>query len=279
MSTSNLALVPNIESLWKPEQILESIEQIRRDAKTFANDAVAWYYGKKNSKARASQVCRALSIIFISIGSLMPVLGSVGVISTKIPGLSEWGYVFLGVGAAFIALDKFFGFSSGWTRYVLTAQIIQKTIYSFDLDWTKLQARLGNRAPGPSEIDEFLQIAKTVYESIMGQVAQETQQWAAEFQQSIADLESMTKARMQANEPGALAVSLTGSESLDSQPEVMIDEVSYGRIEAGNWAISRIAPGQHAVRILGSLNGKRVQASDVVTILPGGKAQVSLALR
>jgi hypothetical protein len=277
-TTLDLARVPEVESRWNPDKILESIEVVRRDAETFANDAVKWYYSKKKSKARASQICRAFSIVFISIGGLTPVLGSVTAVSSKIPGVSEWGYVFLGLGASLIALDKFFGFSSGWTRYVLTAQVIQKIIYSFELDWTKLQARLGSRAPEQSEVEEFLQTAKTLYDSILGQVAQETQQWAAEFQQSISDLESMAKAKMQASEPGALAVSISGSEALDSQPEVIIDEVSYGRIEAGNWAISRIAPGNHAVRIVGSLGGKRVQASDVVTIPPGGKAQVSLAL-
>jgi hypothetical protein len=161
---------------------------------------------------------------------------------------------------------------------VLTAQVIQKTIYSFELDWTKLQARLGSRAPEPSEVDEFLQTAKVLYDSILGQVAQENQQWAAEFHQSISDLESMAKAKMQANELGALAVAISGSEALDSQPEVIIDEVSYGRIESGNWAISRIAPGNHAVRVVGSLHGRQVQASDIVSVPPGGKAQISLAL-
>jgi hypothetical protein len=275
----NLARVPEVESRWDPEKILGSIDVVHRDATGFANEAVQWYYVKKKSKARASQVCRALAIFFISIGGLTPVLGSVAAVSSKIPGISEWGYVFLGIGASLIALDKFFGFSSGWTRYVLTAQLIQRTIYSFDLDWTKLHARLGNQAPQQTEVDEFLQTAKALYESILGQVAQETQQWAADFQQSISDLESMTKAKMQANQPGAIAVSISGSEALDSNPELIIDEVSYGCIESGNWALSRIAPGNHAIRIVGSRNGRKVQASDVVSVPPGGKTQISLILQ
>jgi hypothetical protein len=44
----------------------------------------------------------------ISIGGLTPVLGSVTAVSTKLPGVSEWGYVFLGIGASLSALDKFF---------------------------------------------------------------------------------------------------------------------------------------------------------------------------
>jgi hypothetical protein len=267
-----------VDVRWNPEQAQASLDALRRDAETFANEAVAWYYAKKKSKAVASQACRALSIIFISVGGLMPVLGSVGVLARKLPGLSEWGYVFLGIGAAFIGLDKFFGFSSGWTRYILTAQMIQKTIYSFEIDWAKLQARVETRPLQQSEVEDFLQTVRTFYDSILGQITQETQQWAAEFQQSISDLEVQAKAKMQSSQPGALVVSITGAEHLDSEPEIMIDDVSYGHIEGGNWATSRIPPGQHAIRVIGSINGKRTQASDAVTVAPGGKAQVSLAL-
>lgn len=46
----NLARVPDVESSWKPEQIAESLEVVRRNAKTFANEAVDWYYVKKNQR-------------------------------------------------------------------------------------------------------------------------------------------------------------------------------------------------------------------------------------
>src|SRR5690349_8393122 len=107
----NLARGPDVESSWNPQQICASLEVVRRNAKTFANEAVDWYYAKKKSIARASQICRAFSIVFISIGGLIPIVSSVGVVSRRVPDLSEWGYVFLGIGASAIALDKFFGFS------------------------------------------------------------------------------------------------------------------------------------------------------------------------
>ena len=205
----------------------------------------------------------------------MPVLGSVAIIASNVPGLFEWGYVLLGIGATFIGLDKFFAYSSGWTRYILTAQFIQKTIYSFEIDWTKLQARLENRTPQQSEIEGFLQTAKGLYESILLQITHETQQWASEFQQSISNLEATTKAKVKSSEPGA---TISGAKQLDSQPEVMIDEVSYGHVDGGSWAVSKIAPGQHAVRVVSSLNGRSVQASDVVSVSPGGKALIALSL-
>ena len=152
-----------------------------------------------------------------------------------------------------------------------TAQTIQKTIYLFELDWTKMQARLDKCQPEQNEVDEFIQAAKSFYDSILSQVAQETQQWAAEFQQGIADLESLEKSKMQAMEPGALAVSKSSSESLDPQPQVFIDDISYGYTETGTWAVSRIAPGNHAVRVIGLLKGSRVQASAVVNVPPGAR--------
>ena len=77
------------------------------------------------------------------------------------------------------------------------------------------QARLENRTPQQSKIKEFLLTAKGLYESILLQVTQGTQQWASEFHQSISDLEAMTKAKVKSSDPGALVVSISGAEELD----------------------------------------------------------------
>ncbi|HLJ86268.1 MAG TPA: DUF4231 domain-containing protein [Candidatus Angelobacter sp.] len=277
-TATNLARVPTPETRWDPTKIVASIDIIRTNAEAFANDAIAWYFHKKTAKARMSRICRAASIAFISTGGIIPLLSSVSFINQKVVNLSAWGYVLLGVGASFIALDKFFGFSSGWTRYILAAQAIQKTTYSFEIDWTRLRARVGTREPVQTEVEEFLQIAKTLYEAVSSCIAQETQQWATEFQQSLADLELATQAKIRVNEPGALSVSLTNAGTMDSKPEVFIDDLSFGVTDGKSWAIARLAPGQHVVRVVSSIGGKRVEASEIATVPPGGKTQVSLSL-
>jgi hypothetical protein len=55
-----------------------------------------------------------------------------------------WSSLFLGVAAALIGLDKTFGYSSGWARYVLTATNIRKSLEDFRLDWAELMAKAGN---------------------------------------------------------------------------------------------------------------------------------------
>ncbi len=141
-----------------------------------------------------------------------------------------------------------------------------------------MRARVGTREPVQTEVEEFLQIAKTLYEAVSSCIAQETQQWATEFQQSLADLELATQAKIRVNEPGALSVSLTNAGTMDSKPEVFIDDLSFGVTDGKSWAIARLAPGQHVVRVVSSIGGKRVEASEIATVPPGGKTQVSLSL-
>jgi len=131
----------------------------------------------------------------------MPILGSVGVMSERLHGFFEWSYLLLAVGASFIAVDRFFGFSSARTRYVLAAEVIKRSAYAFELEWIKIRAHLGSRAPRQSDIEEFLGAATTLYGVILGEVTQETRRWAEEYQQSILDLASIAKLRGQRNEP------------------------------------------------------------------------------
>jgi hypothetical protein len=61
------------------------------------------------------------------------------------------GYLFLALAAAFVATDKFFGFSSGWIRYIRTGQVLMKELAEFRMDWAMLMAKRGE-PPAPKPI-------------------------------------------------------------------------------------------------------------------------------
>jgi hypothetical protein len=58
----------------------------------------------------------------------------------------------------------------------------------------------------------------------------------------------------------------------------MTDEVSYGHVDGGSWTVSNIATGQYAVRVVSYSNGRRVPATDVVSVSPGGKTLIASSL-
>src|SRR4051812_41022951 len=65
-----------------------------------AISTLGWYLSEKKSKARWSRMLRVWSVIFITIGTLAPLI-SVGTSNTK---YAFWGYPLLALGAACIGL-------------------------------------------------------------------------------------------------------------------------------------------------------------------------------
>src|SRR5207302_5189632 len=115
-----------------------------------AAKSTQWYWKNKGSKAFWSQVIRFLVWALAAVGGLLPIIG--GISSTSLPNNTTtinlnnglWASLLLGIAAALIGLDKGFGFSSGWARYVLTATNIRKALEEFRLDWTALRAKAGD---------------------------------------------------------------------------------------------------------------------------------------
>ena len=62
----------------------------------------------------------------------------------------------VGSAAALIGLDKTFGFSSGWARYVLTVTSIRKALEEFRMDWISLSAKI-DKTPTPDQIQALIQ--------------------------------------------------------------------------------------------------------------------------
>src|SRR5207302_5734643 len=106
---------------------------------------------------------------------LIPLVISLPIVN-KEWALEKWGYAVFGAAAGCIALDKFFGFSTGWVRYISTAQSIQNELYKFQLDWARAMSRLAGAVPNSAQIEEFLQLAKDFSSRVMQEVTQETQQ-------------------------------------------------------------------------------------------------------
>jgi hypothetical protein len=67
--------------------------------------------------------------------------------------------LFVGIAAALLGLDKAFGYSSGWTRYVLTGTSMTKLLQEFRMDWLALSAAAAG-APNEERQAAMIQRAK-----------------------------------------------------------------------------------------------------------------------
>ena len=150
-------------------------------AEAYATSAIDWYLHQKQSKARWSRFLRLSAIILATIGGVWPLALS----NLSLPvWINNGGYVSLALAAGTIGLDKFFGFSSAWIRYMKTQLQLQGLLQEFQLERHSLK-----------DPEHATQISSTkiFLENVNGEILNETQLWSDEFQGVLTELRSTSR--------------------------------------------------------------------------------------
>ena len=171
---------------WDPDNPLTSLEKIRAYVIEEAAKSINWYWHAKRSKARPSYIIRFLAWVLAAVAGLLPILG--GILTNDTLNKPLWPSLLLGIAAALFGLDKTFGYSSGWARYVLTATNIRKTLEEFRMDWAQLMAKAGTK-PKDEDVAELIARATRFRIDVERLILQETKEWVTEFQTNTAQTE------------------------------------------------------------------------------------------
>ncbi|WP_345014805.1 SLATT domain-containing protein, partial [Streptomyces shaanxiensis] len=121
------------------------------------------------------------------VGAALPLLDLTGVAS----GTAPWGYLSLLLGVACVAVDRFFGVTSGWIRDVATAQAVQRRLQVLQFDWATESVR---EVLGPAEgtageaAERCLGVLRRFSEDVTELVRAETADWMVEFRTGSAPM-------------------------------------------------------------------------------------------
>lgn len=265
----------------KPEDVQTSINELYQYAEASTNASIEWYGMHKNSLAKWSQGLRSLTIILTSLGGLMPIISALGKSTIELPtvnlNVGQLGYLFLGLAAASVGYDKFFGYSSGWMRYITTKMMLEKTLAEFRLDWAMMTAKLGNKPPTPDQVQLMLQRLKEFILTTNNHIEKETQAWISEFKTNIAELEKTTKAQVEASQPGAIEITVTNGMETEDGFTVALDGMEIRKVRGTKYQIGYVPPGPHKIAITGSIKNEPLDASELVNVSPGEIAKATLA--
>ncbi|MFI8179570.1 SLATT domain-containing protein [Actinacidiphila glaucinigra] len=171
--------------LWQEDRS-QALRELYRWVESFAIESINWYTEEKVAKARWSRSLRAAAVLLVGLGTVAPVV-AVGMGWTH---LSIWGYGLIGLGASCLAVDRVFGFSSSWMRYLATAISLNRQLLQFQASWPAVEVKINS---APTDIEEF---SKAVGEiaAFVDRVAEvmesETLSWVSEFQNHVLQLES-----------------------------------------------------------------------------------------
>lgn len=154
-----------------------------------ASDAIDWYSRERRPKRRWGQRLRVAAIIMVAVAGVLPVLSQIFGAGSSVVIQPAWASVALAIAVALVALDRFFGFSSAWARYMATGQAISAALNQFRLDWQECGSHHPMDELTQENVDRFFDLAKTLVRRTDDLVQSETLQWVKEFRETLTEIE------------------------------------------------------------------------------------------
>jgi hypothetical protein len=284
---------------WQPGDPNTSLARLVTYVEIEADQAIRWYWRNKRWKSRCSRLIQISALLMTALAGLFPVAAYL-LKEMKWPYPSEsglWSSLFVGVAAALIGLDRTFGLSSGWTRYVLTATSIRKLLSEFRMDCALLLCKMGQNTTLDG-IASVVQRAKDFRLAVETAVLQETKDWATEFQNSVAQLDKEVKAQVEAlkgelekakqgeaeTAPGSIELSIVNAQRADEgKVQILLDDrdskIAEETVQGVNtWVHIGVAPGQYRLTVKAAIGGRPVSTSTAIVIKTAeiSKAEISL---
>jgi len=284
---------------WNCAETTASLQKLSNYVEEEAQKTISWYWRNKRAKSFFSQWTQFLAVALTSTAAITPIVGQLlpnGVLSTLKQPL--WASLLVGLAAALLALDKAFGFSSGWARYVMAATNIRKSLEEFRMDWAVLIAKAGP-SPTPEQVEALIQRAKEFRIAVEGMVLQETKDWVTEFQNNMAQLEKdviaqlatlkaqsekATQARDAASQAGSIQLSVPNADKCDNATIHVKLEGAAGTVAddavtgSKTWVRLNLSPGHYQVTVSAAVSGKPISATAAVIVKPGEIAQSEISL-
>lgn len=131
---------------WSPGKETEAVAHVFQHVMAQAEAAINWYLkGKQRKRAGASNI-RVLAIVLGTAAAFLPTVGELLISQWgEIHIGTGWTVVLLGVAGALLLMDRFYGFTSGWMRYIVAELQIRQIRDEFQLDLETERASWGGR--------------------------------------------------------------------------------------------------------------------------------------
>lgn len=269
---------PRLKLDWSAGNTSAAVDQVFDHAMNLAEDAIGWYISAKNTKRFFARGLRVLAILLGAAAALLPTVGELFARDGESLVRAGWTAVLLGLVGVALLLDRFYGFSTGWMRYIATELQLQQITHEFQIDWEAERAGWEGSPPNREQAVQMIARAKAFIVQINGIIRVETAQWIQEFESTLRQLDEAARVKPAINEPGGLNLTVANGNTTTNGWTLTIDG-GTPELHRGTAAAKRsLVPGYHEVRIKGEIGGRAVQAERIVKVPAGGTCEEVLTL-
>ncbi|MEM7309157.1 MAG: DUF4231 domain-containing protein [Planctomycetota bacterium] len=175
---------------WNDGQRAASVRELGDYCYALARSSRDWYFDRRlKTKKYGGRALRVGALIAAAGAGVLPILAEIYSEGDTTPIAPGWSAVLLALAALLVALDKFWGFTSAWVRYVRAGQDIDSLMTGFVYQIERLRLSWKAEEPTAEEADVAIAACAELTRSTQRVIEKETDQWAAEFQSALVMIE------------------------------------------------------------------------------------------
>ncbi len=261
---------------WQPDQTGESLRLLYDYVTSQAAVSREWYLEKRTRKRRAGYALRLGAMLAAALAGIIPILAGIFQ-QGGVPELNPvWSSVAIAVAALLVAVDRLGDMTSGWIRYMITAQEIAQLEEAFRFDWET--AKLGWAAePSREDLGEGLRRCALFLQNVNRAVREETRVWADEFLTTLKAVEKAAKVTAETSPLGGINVRVENGDQSKDGWRLRVGDGPERQCTGKSASVVDLLPRIYSVRVSGELSGKKVAAESSVLVAEGNIAQIELA--
>jgi hypothetical protein len=266
----------------------EALKEIYDALVDKAERAMAWYESRQHSKKLGARYCRgsaivlgALTAIIPSVIAFLPEHVSLGPFENfAVVRMNPIATIVGIIAATLILMDKFYGYSASWMRFVTTYQEIQGNLEEFRINWRKQILKLNaNQPPTDEQIIAVYDFLGAFLKSVNDSIKTETQGWVNEFKGALAEIDKTVEAQRTAAAAALATVTAKGTIELTLEDSAELEDKRWTvqldnrkeeeKVGQRSAVITQLEPGVYRVRVAARRDGQVVAAEHSVIVAPG----------
>jgi len=263
---------------WTAEQARSSADQVAAMALEYATTSVEWYLGRKGGKRLGARIARLSAILFVLAAGLVPLFGQIWSTNGK-PDINPlWSAIALVLAAGAVGIDRFFGFSAAYIRYLTAGMKLQRVVQDFNLEWQMRRAALTGADPTPAQVQDALDGCRKFLSSVDEVIQAETEGWVQEFTTALAEIDKSTRAQSETARGGAIDLVIVNGDKCQDGWQLVVDGGNPDRRTGKTAAVRGLLAGTHLVSVSGKIDNVSKLAEKNVVVTSGSVVQVELTL-
>ena len=266
---------------WADGQRLRSLETLHETVSKKIDITAGWYMRGKKWRRKFGRTVRVGAMVLATLAAAQPTIAEIcraqdGLWSR--PGVAT---IFALVAAALLLLDRFFGASTGWVRYITAGLALNDLRDELEGAWRlECSAWASQEEPNIEQTKHALTLLHGFIARVNDVVRVETESWKAEFQTALQQVEEYARAAPRKVEQSGLKVVIANFDKTDGSWKISLNGGPPESV-TGPEKTYTVTPGQMQIAVEANLHGagKKVVRGEAIVLLKAGEiATIPLSL-